>query len=267
MSALPVVTLHQWQPARDPRDNLEEIRGVVQGALAAGSNLVVFPEYSSSFAPGGPSADSQGESLKGEWVAAVRLLSHETGVTIVVGCLRAEPGEVKLRNTMLALSQGEVVARADKLHLYDAFGGRESEAVLAGKIDSPQLFSWEGLRIGMMACYDLRFPEVTRRLVDAGATAIIVPAQWASGEHKAAHWDALLQARAIEGQVFVIAVDQPAPHSVGFSQVIDPWGRSILRLGEGTETSRVGVDRRVIDEVRLANPMAQARRFRVIQDD
>src|SRR5690606_6563376 len=111
-----------------------------------------------------------------------------------------------------------------KLHLYDAFGQRESDWVEPGRIAVPETFEVDGVRFALMTCYDLRFPEVARELVDTGAHAILVPAEWVRGPLKEHHWRTLLHARAIENTVFVAAADHPPPLGVGASMIVDPQG-------------------------------------------
>ena len=135
--------------------------------------------------------------------------------------------------------------------------------ISAGEIGPCELFDWAGMKVGMMACYDLRFPEVARRLVDAGAEAIVVPAQWMAGPNKSLHWQSLLRARAIENQVWVMGIDHPGPHAIGMSQVIDPAGQSVLALGEDAETASCHIDVSRVAHTRKENPMSSARRFGV----
>jgi predicted amidohydrolase len=264
MSTPSQVTLVQWQPGVDPTENLEAIREAAQQGADGGSSLIVFPEYSFSFAPDVPGSASAPETLEGDWISALTALAREVSATLVAGMLVKREGFRNPFNTMVAVGPGGLMATAEKLHLYDAFGANESSRVAPGVIAEPQLFSWSGLSAGMMACYDLRFPEVARRLVDAGAEVIIVPAQWAPGENKEHHWESLLVARAIENQVFVVAVGQPAPHGVGLSQVIDPEGKCTVRLGSEPGTGSVGLDSALASAVRESNPMPKARRFGVV---
>lgn len=247
--------------------NLGAVARHVQQAADSGASLVVFPEYSQSFAPAfSPSWVVEAQGLDGAFVSSVAELSLTNGgITIVVGMLAAHPSSEKPANTMVAIGAGGVEAVAEKIHLYDAFGANESSWIRPGSLTAPQLFSWGEHRVGMMACYDLRFPEVTRRLVDEGATVVIVPAQWVPGEHKTMHWETLLRARAIEAQVFVVAVNQPVPHGVGHSQVVDPAGQSVVCAGEGPAELVAHLDPELVHQVRAANAMAHARRFGVVE--
>ena len=258
------LTLHQWEPTANPQENLEVIRSVVAAAQSEGSTLALFPEYSSALEGGRLTAQTATVTRDGEWVSSLRELTAETGVTVVVGALVISGATPLPRNTMLAVSAGNIVASAEKLHLYDAFGAQESAMISEGEIGPCELFDWAGMKVGMMACYDLRFPEVARRLADAGASAIVVPAQWMAGPHKNLHWETLLRARAIENQVWVMGINQPGPYAIGVSQVIDPTGQSVLALGEDAETASCELDASRVAHTREENPMDSARRFGVI---
>jgi len=261
------VSLVQYAPDHDSGVNLGAVAHHVQQAADSGASLVVFPEYSHSFAAKfSPSWVAGAQGVDGAFVSSVVEMSVANGgITIVVGMLAAHPSNEKPANTMVAIGAAGVEAAAEKIHLYDAFGANESSWIRPGSLTAPQLFSWGEHRVGMMACYDLRFPEVTRRLVDGGATVVVVPAQWVPGDHKTLHWETLLRARAIEAQVFVVAVNHPMPHGVGHSQVIDPWGDSVVCAGEAAAELVAHLDPELVHQVRGANPMAHARRFGVIE--
>jgi predicted amidohydrolase len=264
MSVQPRVSLGQFAPGVDPVSNLRALREQVLAARKAGSTLAVFPEYSFSFEPGGVRSGVPVESLDGSWVASLSELSAEAeGITIVAGALLAKQSVDKPVNTMVAVGPQGVLATAEKIHLYDAFGASESEWISPGDAGQVHLFEWAGFQVGMMACYDLRFPEVGRALVDAGATAIVVPAQWVPGEDKVLHWDTLLRSRAIELQCSVIAVNHPLPHGIGHSQVFDASGHVVLRLGEQEILGTASCELQMVEQARSINPMGSVRRFDV----
>ena len=114
-----------------------------------------------------------------------------------------------------------------------------------------------------MTCYDLRFPEVGRLLVDAGADVFLVPAEWVRGPLKEHHWRTLLHARAIENTVFVAAADHPPPLGVGNSLIVDPQGVELAAVGTSTDVAVAHLDVRAIERVRRVNPSLTLRRFRV----
>ncbi len=112
-----------------------------------------------------------------------------------------------------------------------------------------------------MTCYDLRFPELARLLVDAGAELLVVPAAWVAGPRKVDHWRTLLRARAIENTVYVAAAGQPAPRYSGHSMLVDPLGDVLAEAGEGAETVTGVVDLARLDEARRTNPSLANRRL------
>lgn len=260
------VTLAQYAPALSAVDNLELMEAPLEKAAAAGSDMVVFPEYAHAFSLGlGKEWAATAESESGKFVTGLTSLSERHGgIVVVAGMLMRTEGDATPANTMVAVGPEGILARAEKIHLYDAFGGTESTWIRPGSREEPEVFRCGGMTIGMMACYDLRFPEVARRLVDVGAEVIVTPAQWVPGENKAHHLETLLMARAIETQSFVVACDHPHPAGVGLSQVVDPRGLVIARAGESPDVLHATLDRDILLEVRQANPMAQGRRFGVI---
>ena len=113
-----------------------------------------------------------------------------------------------------------------------------------------------------MTCYDLRFPELARALVDAGAEVLVVPAAWVAGPHKVDHWRTLVRARAIENTVFVVAAGQPGPRYTGHSLVVDPLGDVLAEAGEGAAVAhRDAGARRPSTTARRTNPSLANRRL------
>jgi predicted amidohydrolase len=171
----------------------------------------------------------------------------------------------RVSNTLVAVdTSGQLVASYRKLHLYDAFGAKESDWVVPGEIEEPQTFAWGGFTVGLQTCYDIRFPEVSRRLVDAGAELLLVPAEWVRGPLKEQHWRTLVTARALENTVFVAAADHTPPVGVGNSMVVDPMGVEVVTIGEQTAAAVVEISPDRIREVRAVNPALALRRFRVV---
>ncbi|MFE5410518.1 carbon-nitrogen hydrolase family protein [Microbacterium sp. NPDC056569] len=258
------VGVAQFAPTADAAVNLETIAHLVAAASTRGARVVVFPEYSSYFVdPFDESLAENAEELDGPFVQALTRLAAEHDVTIVAGLLeRATDGE-RVRNTAVAVGEAGLIAHYRKLHLYDAFGQRESDWVEPGEPGEPQTFELGGLRFGLMTCYDLRFPEVGRLLVDAGADVFLVPAEWVRGPLKEHHWRTLLHARAIENTVFVAAADHPPPLGVGNSLIVDPQGVEVAAVGTSTDVAVAHLDVGAIERVRRVNPALALRRFGV----
>ena len=260
-----VVAVAQFAPGPDPEANLATIRRLTADAVGLGAGLVVFPEYSQFFdrAPG-PSWSPMAEPLDGTFVAALAELADESGAVVVAGLVERADEVLKFHNTVVAVAPGRgLVASYRKIHLYDAFGAAESDWVEPGEIGEPQTFEWGGLSVGLQTCYDIRFPEVTRRIVDAGADLVLVPAEWVSGPMKAHHWRTLITARALENTIYVAGADHIPPVGVGASLVVDPMGVALASLGEVEGVATATVDPARIAAVRQVNPSLRLRRFRV----
>ena len=121
-----------------------------------------------------------------------------------------------------------------------------------------------GHRVGIQTCYDVRFPEQSRLLVDAGADVLAIPAEWVRGPLKEHHWNTLLTSRAIENTAYAIAADHPAPIGVGYSQVIDPLGVVVAGVSAGEGVAVAALDPGLIARTREANPSLRLRRYRVV---
>lgn len=259
------IAIAQFAPTADQEANLTAIRDLATQAAERGAKLVVFPEYSSFFtADLGAHSVAAAQGLDGEFVAALRALARVLDVHLVAGMLETSSDPARFSNTLVAIDQhGEVVALYRKLHLYDAFGQRESDWVLAGPIEDPQTFEVGGLTIGLQTCYDVRFPEVTRRLVDAGADLVLLPSEWVRGPLKEHHWRTLVTARAIENTVYLAAADHAPPIGAGNSMIVDPMGVELATIGENTAVAVAWVSAKRVRETRIVNPALKLRRFAV----
>jgi predicted amidohydrolase len=259
------IAVAQFAPTTDAADNRAAIAALARRAVERGATVVLFPEYSSFFTdPFDETLAENAESLDGPFVQALTALAAELGAHLVAGLTeRAGDGE-RVHNTVVAVDGSGIVALYRKLHLYDAFGQRESDWVEAGRLEEPQTFEAGGMRFGLMTCYDLRFPEAARVLADAEVDVALVPAEWVRGPLKEHHWTTLLAARAIENTMYVAAADHPPTLGVGHSAVIDPQGVTIAALGTATDVAVGWADRDTIRNVRRVNPALQLRRYRVV---
>ncbi|TFD89402.1 carbon-nitrogen hydrolase family protein [Cryobacterium lactosi] len=257
------VAVAQFAPGADQAANLAVMRELAGTAVARGARIVVFPEYSSFFESRlGEASVAAAEALTGPFVTAIGRLAADLGVHVVAGMLERTADLDRVHNTLVAVDPaGQVVARYRKLHLYDAFGARESDRVLAGSIEAPETFDVAGITVGLQTCYDIRFPEVTRRLVDAGADLVLVPAEWVRGPLKEQHWRTLVTARALENTIYVAAADHAPPGGVGASMVVDPMGVELVTLGETTDVALAWISAARLAQVRRTNPALALRRF------
>ncbi|MBF4615146.1 carbon-nitrogen hydrolase family protein [Curtobacterium sp. VKM Ac-1376] len=258
----------QFAPADDPVANLATVRAAAVDAAARGAALLVTPEYTSYFTP---EIDDRfvaaAQPLDGRFVSELGDIARDTGIALVVGIAETTDIPGKFRNTLVAvLPSGELAAAYRKVHLYDAFGSRESDRIESGDPEQLPVFELGGLRIGLETCYDLRFPEVTRRLAapEFGAVdVVLIPAEWVRGPGKEHHWRTLLTARAIENTVWVVGVGQTPPIGIGGSVVLDPSGVAVAAAGATPGTLTVTIDTAVTETVRQVNPSLSLRRYDV----
>ena len=245
-------------------DNLSAVQELATKASQQGARVVLFPEYTSYFSnPFDETLVTHAETLDGPFISGVRALAARLGTTIVVGLLEKASGE-RVHNTAVAVGPSGILATYRKQHLYDAFGQKESAWVAPGDVEDPQTFEVDGVTFGMQTCYDLRFPEITRTIVDAGAQVVLVPAEWVRGPLKEHHWRTLLHARAIENTVYVAAADHMPPLGVGNSMIVDPTGVEIAAIGAERRVAVAHVSAAMIGSVRERNPSLSARRYRVV---
>ncbi|TMR04772.1 carbon-nitrogen hydrolase family protein [Actinomadura soli] len=259
------VAVAQFAPGVDKDENLAAIRKLADEAAGRGADVVVFPEFAMFTAP---KLDERfldsAEPLDGPFATGLAELAGRLGVHVVAGMNERLDEPARISNTLLAVSPGgDVVAEYRKMHLYDAFGYKESALVRPGEIGDPETFAVEGVTFGMQTCYDVRFPEVTRRIVDAGADVLALPADWVPGPLKEDHWRTLVRARAIENTIYVAAAGQCAPTGAGNSMIVDPMGVVTAGLGEGTGVASAEVSAERVAAVREKNPALSLRRFTV----
>ena len=249
------VTLVQEASTLDPDDNRERLAELTP----EGSDLVVFPEaFARDFGEPGSDLSDAAEPLDGPFATEVARVATQRGTTVLAGMF--ETGDDPARPVNTLVLRGAAHADYRKIHLYDSFGYRESDRVTAGPL-TPVTVDLAGLRIGLMTCYDLRFPELARALVADGAQALVVPAAWVAGPRKVDHWTTLARARAIENTAYVVAVGQPGPRYTGHSIVVDPLGEVLVEAGEKAETLNVTLEPEVVDAARRTNPSLANRRL------
>ncbi|WP_418276126.1 nitrilase-related carbon-nitrogen hydrolase [Isoptericola jiangsuensis] len=265
------VTVAQVSVADDHEANLHLVADAFASAAALDADLLLLPEYASGYHPQGVGIE-HAEDLDGPFVSALRRTASSTGVAVIAGMTLpgADPGPGggprKGVNAVVAVDgEGELVGVYRKVHLYDAFGTRESDRLEAGPADAEPLTMTVGdLTFGVITCYDLRFPESARRVVDAGADVVVVPAAWVDGPGKAEHWSTLLAARAIENTVVTIGVGMAGKGVTGRSTLVGPDGVVGLAADATPQYRTVDLDAEPLAAVRRANPSLANRRYAVV---
>lgn len=261
------VLLVQVTTGDEPATNRRVVAEAVTRAVndAGPVDLVAVPEASQvDFGSDSSALDRLAEPLDGPFVDLLARLAGEAGATLVGGMFERRVGAVPYNTTVAVAPDGHLSATYRKAHLYDAFGYRESDRLSAGDptavtFDPPGL----SIRVGLMTCYDLRFPEQARALVDAGAHLLLVPAAWVRGPSKEHHWTTLLAARAIENTVYVAGAAKAGERYCGLSRVVDPTGRVCASAAEADGWVVASAVKERVDQVRATNPSLANRRWTV----
>ncbi|MER6947869.1 carbon-nitrogen hydrolase family protein [Nonomuraea sp. NPDC000554] len=253
------IALCQIPVSPDPTANLKRAREAL--ARAEDADLAIFPE--ATLTRYGRNITELAEPLDGPFVTGLAEAARRHGTAVIAGVF--EPGGNRVHNTAVALdATGAVKAAYRKIHLFDSFGAKESELVAPGS--EPVVVDLAGLRVGLVTCYDVRFPELARALVDQGADLFAVIAAWASGPLKEDHWITLVRARALENTVWTAAVGQapnPAESTDGFgvgrSMLVDPLGVVRADLGTSPGVQVVEVDQEATAAARASLPCLEHR--------
>jgi deaminated glutathione amidase len=273
-SALTVAAI-QLSSQDDVAANLAQCRHWVERAAQAGAKLVVLPENFAFFG-----ADAQRTAVSEPLLASgsepspiQRSLSQwarELGITVVGGGMPTQSADVgRPFNTAVVFGpDGRLAAHYHKVHLFDvslADGTVLSESSKTSPGTALATLGVQGFQVGLSICYDVRFPELYRGLIDKGAEVLLVPAAFTLHTGKD-HWTPLLTARAIESQAWVIAAAQWGPHPggrrcYGHSMVIDPWGSIIAQCPDRPGFALATIDHEYQKQVRASVPSLQHRRL------
>lgn len=277
----PLVALIQMTSGIDPAANLATIDRAMGEAAAGGAAMAFLPEMSllldrdraRSTAHIVSEADSP-------WPAALQAIAQKHGIWMHSGSmpLLADDSERRVNRSHVIAADGSIHARYDKIHMFDVTlpsgeNWQESAAYAGG--DALAVVDTPLGQLGLSVCYDLRFPELYRALVDRGATLIAIPAAFtvSTGE---AHWHVLMRARAIETGCYILAAAQCGTHAdgrqtYGHSVAVDPWGALLADAGVTNDANAKGyalvfssIATATVDRARQAIPLARSRAIRNI---
>ncbi len=259
------VALCQMPVSTQPAVNLSRIESALTSASTLGSELAIFPEGSQVRF----SADlrAAAEPLDGPFCTGLAQAARSTGVALTAGVFEVASDSLVYNTTVAIDATGELVAAYRKIHLFDALGQRESQTVAPGS--ELVIAELAGLKVGILTCYDIRFPELARALTLLDADLLAIGSAWAAGLFKEEHWVTLVRARAIENTIWIAAAgqvpdpDEPptsAPTGVGRSLLVDPMGTARLDLGSSAGVSVGIIDTEHTKRVRDALPSLQHRR-------
>lgn len=252
--------------------NLEVAEAQVRAAAGAGAEFVVLPEKWPLLATGDELL-AGAEPIDGPAITAARSWARELGIHLLAGSFTESDGEGGLpsNSSPLISPGGDLLALYRKIHMFDVEAGgvtyRESAFEAAGdRLEVADLGQGPagGVRLGLTICYDLRFPELYRALLDLGATMFTAPSAFTAATGRD-HWDALVRARAIESQAPVLAANQvgraaPEFDSWGHSMIVDPWGRVQAAVDEAEGFAIAEIDFEAQAGIRERFPSLEHRR-------
>jgi predicted amidohydrolase len=258
----------QLNSTEDTARNLETADRLVRQAAARGAEVIALPEKWTVL--GTPEQMLAGaQALDGEAITWAREVAEEFGIDLVAGSIvERVAGQTKGANTSVHIGpDGRILAVYRKLHMFDVEVDGTVYAESAGEEHGDEIVVSEladGSRLGMSICYDVRFPELYRSLIDGGSQVLAIPSAFTLATTRD-HWEVLVRARAIENQCFVIAPNQigthpPGNRSGGRSLIVDPWGL-VLATAPDTETAIVAeMDFGALRDVRRRLPALSHRR-------
>lgn len=258
-SAGPRIAVAQVRISEDVEENLQSLRRAVAEATMRGARVLLLPE--ATLTPFGTDLREAAEQHHPRFEALVEQLAAQYDLVIVAGTFTPADGD-RVHNTVIARGPG-VRAAYRKIHLFDAYGARESQTVAPGS----ELVTIEvdGTPLGIATCYDVRFPEQFTALARRGAQAILLPIAWAEGPAKSEQLRLLLRARALDSTCAILAADQApdphyrgrAPRGIGESAVISPLGQVRAELGREEGMLVVDLDLAEIAQARLELPVLE----------
>ena len=277
-NASSLVAIVQMRSSEDKRENMKLSLDFVKEAARKKASLVCFPEFQMAFSPRNQSVKKLtkiAETIdQSNFILTLSESARRNRINIIATIYEKNAKNNSSRSSMsqfdnrvydtavIINSNGAICSVYRKLHMYDALGFRESAKMIAGNtIEKPVKTSAGNL--GLMICYDVRFPEVSRILAINGADILAVPSAWVHGIMKEEHWQTILKARAIENGSYVVAPDQVGQIFSGRSMVVDPFGIVTLDMGNREGMEVIEIDKFRIKEVRESLPLLKNRRLDV----
>ena len=253
----------QFKASTNKENNLKKIISYISKAASKNATLCAFPEFMMFYTNSTQTPKklaSLAETISGNFVGSVAKAAKDNHIQVIGSFYEKSRKKDRVYDTSFVVNQsGKVISTYRKIHLYDALGFRESDKMIAGsKITKPVNTSLG--KVGMMICYDLRFPEMSRSLAAAGSEVLVVPSAWVKGTMKEEHWITINKTRAIENGCYVIAPDQVGNIYCGRSLIVDPYGKILLDMKKKQGIGFINIDLNKIKEIRKVLPLLKNRR-------
>ena len=257
------VGLVQFKSSTNKDENLKKITSYISKAADKKAALCAFPEFLMFYTDSSQTPKdlaSMSETIDGEFVSSIAKSAKDNCIQVVGSFYERSNKKNRVYDTSFIIDKsGKVISKYRKIHLYDALGFRESDKMTSGsKLTKPTKTTIG--KMGMLICYDLRFPEMSRSLAIAGSEILVAPSAWVKGKMKEEHWLAINKTRAIENGCYVIAPDQVGNIYCGRSLVVDPFGNVLLDLKHKQTIGFADIDLNKVKQTRKILPLLKNRR-------
>jgi len=263
------IAVVQMRAETDKKNNLKKILRYISQAARKGAVLCTFPEFMMCYTPSSQSAKELAnisEKIDGEFVSSISEAAKQNSIQVIGTLYEKSPKPNRVYDTSFLVDKnGKVISRYRKIHLYDALGFKESVKLYPGSSITKPVKTSVG-KMGMMICYDLRFPEMSRILASSGSEVLVVPSAWVKGKMKEEHWLTMNKTRAIENGCYVISPDQVGNIYCGRSIVVDPYGKILLDMKKREGIGIVDISLDEVKQVRQRLPLLRNRRTDIYKD-
>jgi len=262
----------QMKSSVDKELNLVHSLKLINEAAKKNARLICFPEFQMAYSPPEQKSESLhkiAEKISGNFVSTLSNSAKQNRINIVATLyeiINTNDKNHKVFDTGVIINElGKLQSIYRKVHLYDALGFKESKKLLAGSIIEKPSKTSVG-KLGLLICYDMRFPEISRILTVNGANILVSPSAWVAGFMKREHWEIMVRARAIENGVYVLAPNQVGNIYCGHSMAIDPFGSTIVDMENREGIEFIDIDSSKIDTTRRTLPLLMNRRTDVYRN-
>lgn len=266
------IALVQMKSSLNKEQNLAYSLELINEAAKDKARLICFPEFQMAYSPPEQKPEALhkiAEKMNGNFVSTLSYSAKQNKINVIATIyeiINTNKQNHKVFDTAIIINDlGKLKSVYRKVHLYDALGFKESKKLVAGSIIERPTRTSVG-NLGLLICYDMRFPEISRILTVNGANILASPSAWVAGFMKQEHWEIMVKARAIENGVYVIAPNQVGNIYCGHSMVIDPFGSTLVDMGNREGIEIIDIDSSRIDTIRRTLPLLMNRRTDVYKN-
>jgi deaminated glutathione amidase len=264
--------LVQMKSSVKKEQNLAYSLKLINEAVKNKAQLICFPEFQMAYSPAEQKLERLhkiAEKIDGNFISVLSNSAKRNKINVIATIyeiINTSKQNHKVFDTAVIINERGILESVyRKIHLYDALGFKESKKLMAGSIIERPTRTSVG-NLGLQICYDMRFPEISRILTVNGATILVSPSAWVAGFMKQEHWEIMLKARAIENGVYVIAPNQLGNIYCGRSMVIDPFGTTLVDMGNREGMEIIDINNSRIDTIRRTLPLIKNRRTDVYKN-